>query len=265
MYRFQYHTAKDLKAALEAFKGAEDAVFLAGGQTLIPIFKQRLAAPSDVIDLSRITALKGIKKGEGFIEVGATACHAEVASAKEIQTSLPALAALAGHIGDPAVRNMGTLGGSIANNDPAADYPAAVLALGASVITHAREIAAKDFFTGLFETALDDGEVITAVRFPTPDRAAYAKFPNPVSRYALVGVFVADFRGDVRVAVTGAGPCVFRWQEAEAALTKNFSGDALENLSYPPDDLGEDIHASPAYRAHLISVMTRRALRKINK
>ena len=263
MYDFSYHRPNSLNDAARLRASAEDGLYLAGGHTLIPTLKQRLAAPSDIIDLSAVPDLSGIHVDETAVTVGAMTRHAEVASSPEVAQALPVLAELAGQIGDPAVRNRGTLGGSIANADPAADYPAAVLGLGATVITTAREIAGDDFFTGLFETALDEGEIITAVRFPIPNAAAYRKFPNPASRYAVVGVLVARTESGVRVAVTGAGAHVFRVPEMEAALAGDFSPDAIADIIVPADDLNADIHASAEYRAHLVGVMARRAISRI--
>ncbi len=228
--------------------------------TLIPTLKQRLARPSDLIDLGGIAELRGIKRESNAVVVGAMTRHVEVATSDAVKGAIPALAQLAGMIGDPAVRNRGTIGGSIANNDPAADYPAAVLGLGATVVTNKRRIAADDFFKGMFETALGPDEIITAVSFPVPEKAAYTKFRNPASRYAIVGVFVAKTAGGVRVAVTGAGPVVFRQKEMEAALGKSFTADAVANIKVRPDGLNSDIHASAEYRAHLVTVMAKRAV-----
>ena len=260
MYRFDYHKAASVADAADRLKAAEDGTLMAGGQTLIPTLKQRLAAPTDVIDLTGIADIVGVAVDGGQVTVGAMTTHAAVAASDEIRSAIPALAALAGSIGDPQVRNRGTLGGSIANNDPAADYPAALLGLGAVVVTNAREITADDFFTGMFETALDDGEIVTAVRFPVPQAAAYVKFPNPASRYAIVGVFVARTGDGVRVAVTGAGPGVFRVPEMEAALAANFSADAVAGIAVAPDDLNADLHASAEYRASLVTTMAKRAV-----
>jgi len=260
MHPFAYHRAESLDQARTLLKEGEDAQPLAGGMTLIPTLKQRLAMPSDLVDLGRIDALRGIEAAENALVIGAMASHDSVASSKAVRDRIPALAYLASRIGDPAVRARGTLGGSIANNDPAADYPGAVVGLGATVVTTDREIAADDFFLDMFETALEEGEIITAVRFPVPRRAAYEKFPNPASRYAVVGAFVAETKGGVRVAITGAGPTVFRVAEMEAALTEDFRPDALEGLSVPADGLNADIHASAEYRAHLVTVMARRAV-----
>ena len=259
MHTFNYRRATSVEDAAAAFQGAEDGAYLSGGHTLLPTMKQRLAAPSDLIDLAGIAALAGIAVDGEAVEIGALTPHAAVAASADVQGAIPALAALAGKIGDPQVRNKGTIGGSIANNDPAADYPAALLGLGASVVTDRRTIAADDFFTDLFETALESGEIITAVRFPRPRKAGYAKFPNPASRYAIVGVMAAETADGVRIAVTGAGPCVFRATAMEAALSGGLDPEAtLPALS--PDDLNSDIHASAEYRAHLVGVMAQRAM-----
>ncbi len=263
MYNFTYHRAGSVDAAAAKLAEGDEAKLLAGGMTLLPTMKQRLARPSDLIDLNEIAGLSGITVAGGAGTMGATTRHADVAASAEVKQAIPALAKLAGGIGDPAVRNRGTIGGSIANNDPAADYPAAVLGLGATVITNKREIAGDDFFLGLFETALQDGEIITAVRFPVPQKAGYFKFPNPASRYAVVGVFVAKTANGVRVAVTGAGPCVFRQAEMEAALASNFSVGALSGITQDPDGLNEDIHASAEYRANLVVVGAKRAVAEI--
>jgi len=246
--------------AVSALQSAEDGKFLAGGMTLIPTLKQRLASPSDVVDLSEVGELKGISEEGGAIKIGAMTTHADVASSDVVKAAIPALADLAGHIGDPQVRNRGTIGGSIANADPAADYPAAIVGLNATVHTNQRTVAADDFFTGMFETALNDDELITAVSFPKPSKAGYAKFPNPASRYAIVGVMVAQTGGETRVAVTGAAPSVFRSSDAESALAANFSADALGNLSVASGNLNTDLHASAEYRAHLVGVMAKRAV-----
>ena len=260
MYDFIYQKPASLADAAKAIAAAEDGKLMAGGMTLIPTLKQRLARPSDVIDLGKIAELAGIKKDGNAIVVGAMTRHAEVAHSEVVKAAIPALADLADGIGDPQVRNRGTIGGSIANNDPAADYPGAIVALGATVITNKRKIAGDDFFTGMFETALEPNEIVTAVSFPLVDKAAYAKFPNPASRYAIVGVFVAKTAAGVRVAVTGAGPCVFRVPEMEQALAKSFAADAIKDVKVAPGDLNSDIHASSEYRAHLINVMARRAV-----
>ena len=260
MYDFKFQRPTSLDAATKALAAAEDGKYLAGGMTLIPTMKQRLAQPSDLIDLGAIDALSGIRREGDELVIGATTTHAEVAASEEVRSAIPALAELASHIGDPAVRVRGTIGGSIANADPAADYPAAVVGLAATVQTNTRSIAADDFFTGLFETALGDDEVITAVRFPIPVRAGYAKFPNPASRYAVVGVLVAEGPGGTRVAVTGAGASVFRVADMEKALTGDFSPQAVAGMSVPASGVNSDIHASDEYRAHLVTVMAKRAV-----
>jgi carbon-monoxide dehydrogenase medium subunit len=261
MYAFAYHRPSTVAEAVSLLQGATDGRFLAGGHTLIPTLKQRLASPSALIDLSRIGELKRIFIDRGSqLVIGATTTHAEVAASQDVRSWTPALAHLAERIGDAQVRNLGTIGGSIANNDPVADYPAAVVGLNATVHTNQRQIAADDFFTGMFDTALNDGEIITEVCFPKPDKAGYMKFPNPASRYAIVGVMVAQSGGDVRVAVTGAGPCVFRLPDFEQALASNFAPSALDGLSVSSADLNTDIHASAEYRAHLVKVMAKRAV-----
>ena len=261
MYDFTYHKPHTAAEAVAAVAGGEDAQFLAGGMTLIPTMKQRLASPSDLVDLAGLSDLKGVREAGGAIVIGAMTTHAEVADADLVRRKCPALAALAGGIGDPQVRTRGTIGGSIANNDPAADYPAACVALGATIVTNTREISADDFFTGLFSTALEDGELITAVRFPPTDKAAYQKFHNPASRYAIVGVFVAKANGGARAAVTGASQDgVFRLTDLEQSLASNWSADAADAVSVAEDGLNSDIHASAEYRAHLIKVMAKRAI-----
>jgi carbon-monoxide dehydrogenase medium subunit len=259
-YAFEYRRAASLADAETLLAGSPDAKLLAGGQTLIAAMKMRLAQPSHLIDISALKELAFIRAAGDTITIGAAAKHFEVATSPEVNRLIPALAELAESIGDPAVRHMGTLGGSLANNDPAADYPAAALGLGASVRTNRRTIADNDFFTGMFSTALDDGEIITEVAFPVPERAGYAKFPNPASRYAMVGVFVAKTKSGVRVAVTGAAPCVFRVPDMEAALSRNFKTDAIANISVNADGMNSDIHGSAEYRAHLVTVMAKRAV-----
>jgi len=260
MYNFAYHKAKSVaEAAAQAGKG-DEAKLLAGGMTLLPTLKQRLAKPSDLIDLGGIAELKGIKRDGNALVIGAMTRHIEVAESAEVRKAIPALALLAGMIGDPAVRNRGTIGGSVANNDPAADYPAALVALGATVTTNQRKLVAEQFFTGMFETALAAGEIVTSVSFPIPEKANYQKFRNPASRYAIVGVFVARTKDGVRVAVTGAGPAVFRQKEMESALAKNFAADAIKDVKQSASGLNADIHASAEYRAHLVGVMARRAV-----
>jgi aerobic carbon-monoxide dehydrogenase medium subunit len=259
MYEFEYHRATSLDDAANRLAD-EEAKLVAGGMTLIPTLKLRLAKPTQLIDLAAIPSLKGISEEGDAVVIGAMTRHADVNRSDIVKRTIPALAALAGHIGDPAVRNRGTLGGSIANNDPAADYPAAIVALNATVRTNKREIAADQFFTGLFETALQPGEIVTAVRFPKVAQGNYQKFKNPASRYAIVGVFVARTPAGVRVAVTGAGPCVFRVPAMETALARSFTPDAIKDIQIPQDSLNSDIHASAEYRAHLVNVMARRAV-----
>jgi len=260
MYEFNYHRPSSIDEARKLLADCDDPKIVAGGMTLLPTMKMRLAAPSDLIDLSDVKSLSGISDDGDTITVGAMTCHADVAHSDVVRSAIPALAELAGVIGDPQVRHRGTIGGSVANSDPAAHYPAAVLGLAATVITDRREIEADDFFTGMFDTALADDEIITAIRFPKPKRAAYAKFANPASRYAVAAVMVADTGNGVRVAVTGAGPSAFRARELEAALSKDFSVSALDGLSIAASDLNGDMHASPEYRAHLVMVMARRAV-----
>jgi len=260
MYDFTHHRPASVDAAVAALTGSDDGKIMAGGMTLIPTLKQRLASPSDVVDLGAIAALKGIKEEGGNIVIGAMTTHAAVAANATVKAKIPALAHLADGIGDPQVRNRGTIGGSIANNDPAADYPAGLVGLGATVITSKRQIPADDFFTGLFETALAEDEIVTAVAFPVPEKAAYAKFANPASRYAIVGVMVSKGPAGVRVAVTGAAPCVFRLGEAETALGGSFSADAVAQVKVSSDGLNSDLHASAEYRANLVSVMLKRAV-----
>jgi carbon-monoxide dehydrogenase medium subunit len=260
MHDFNYQKAGSVADAVSALNAADDGTVMAGGMTLLPTLKQRLAAPSDVIDLAGASGLSGISVSGG-VTIGAMTTHAAVAGSADVKGAIPALADLAEGIGDPQVRNRGTIGGSVANNDPAADYPAACLALGAMIQTDRREIPADDFFNGLFETALAEDEIITSVSFPAAEKAAYIKFPNPASRYALVGVFVAKTAAGVRVAVTGAGDSgVFRASALEQALSSNFSPSALDNVTVSADDLMSDIHASAEYRAHLITTMAKRAV-----
>jgi carbon-monoxide dehydrogenase medium subunit len=260
MYSFAYHRAATAKDAVAAFKKGKESRYLAGGHTLLPSMKLRLAHPSDLVDIGRIADLKGIKVEGGSIIIGAATPHAEVAGSAAVAKACAALAKLAGGIGDPQVRNRGTLGGSLANSDPAADYPAAVLGLGATITTDSRTIKADDYFKGLFETALKDGELITSVSFPVAEKAGYAKFANPASRYAIVGVFVAKTKDGVRVAVTGAGPCAFRQTDMETALSANFSPAAIEGIEVSAANLNSDLHASAEYRAHLVGVMAKRAI-----
>jgi carbon-monoxide dehydrogenase medium subunit len=262
MYETNYHRPSSLADAAKLFSGAADARYLAGGQTLIPTMKQRLAAPSDVIDITRVAELKGISASGDTLTIGAATTHFEVSTSDAVKKAIPALAYLASLIGDPAVRHKGTIGGSLANNDPAADYPAAALALGATIHTNKRTIAADDYFKGLFATALDEGELITKVSFPVPAKAGYAKFPNPASRYAMTGVFVAKLKdGKVRVGVTGAGAKgVFRAASIESALAASWSAGALGNIAIDANGLLSDIHGSAAYRANLVKVMAKRAV-----
>lgn len=260
MYDFRYHRPDTVAEAARLFAQSEDAMYLSGGQTLIPSLKHRLRRPSDLIDLGRISELRGIGVAPDHVTVGAMTRHADVAGSAEIMAALPVLAQLAGLIGDRQVRNMGTIGGSIANADPAADYPAAVLGLGATVMTDRREIVADDFFTSLFETALEPGEIIRSLRFPLPRRAAYQKFPNPASGYAMVGVLVAQFATGVRVAVTGAAASAFRVPAMEQALERQFAADSLESVTVSADDLNADMHGSAVYRANLVTVLARRAV-----
>jgi carbon-monoxide dehydrogenase medium subunit len=259
-YGFTYRRAPSVAEAEALLKASPDAKLLAGGQTLIAAMKMRLAQPSALIDIAHIAELSFVRAVGGSIAVGAATKHFEVAESADIANAIPALATLAGSIGDPAVRHMGTLGGSLANNDPAADYPAAVLGLNATIRTQRRSIAADDFFTGMFSTALEDGEIITEVSFPIPECAAYEKFPNPASRYAMTGVFVAKMKAGVRVAVTGAGHCVFRLPDMEAALARNFVPEAIADITADANELNADIHGSAEFRAHLISVMAKRAV-----
>ncbi len=260
MHSMNYHSASSAADAAAKVAAAADGQLLAGGQTLLPAIKNRLAAPKDLIGLTR-AGLSGVSLSGNEITVGAMTTHAEVAGDSTAKSHLPAVAALADGIGDPAVRHRGTIGGSIANNDPAADYPAAVLGLGATVKTDRRSIEADDFFTDLFETALESGEIVTAVTFPSVERSAYSKFPNPASRYAMVGVFVAKMAGGVRVAVTGAGADgVFRHAGLEAALSADFSAEAVDGVEVSSDGLMSDIHGSAEYRAHLVKVMAKRAV-----
>jgi carbon-monoxide dehydrogenase medium subunit len=259
MYDFAYHKPASLNEAAKLIAGA-DSKLLAGGMSLIPSLKLRLNRYNALIDLGALPELKGIRRDGNALVIGAMTPHAEVAASIEVQRALPALAVLAEGIGDPLVRNRGTLGGSMANADPAADYPAAVVGLGATVITNRRNIPADDFFTGVFETTLQPDEIITAVRFPIPQRAAYAKYRQPASRFAIVGVFVSQSADGMRVAVTGAAPSVFRFAAAEAALTKRFDASVLDGITPDAEGLNSDLHASSVYRAHAVVEMARRAV-----
>jgi carbon-monoxide dehydrogenase medium subunit len=265
MYQFDYVKAKSLKDAGRLLASHGEAKLLAGGMTLIPTLKQRLARPSHLVDITQLAELQGIKLKAGRLEIGAATRHHQVAASAVVRKAIPALAQLAGVIGDPQVRNRGTLGGSVANNDPAADYPAAVLGLGATIVTTQREIAADDFFQGMFSTALEANEIITKVQFPIAKKVAYQKFKHPASGFALVGVFVSKRGSDVRVAVTGAGANgVFRVPEFEAALKKRFNPKSLDGVSVSVDGMNNDIHAGPEYRAHLVGVLARRAVADAN-
>ncbi len=265
MYETRYHKPDSVVEALALFAAAAEGRYLSGGQTLIPTMKQRLAAPTDVVDITGIAELKGITATGEAVSIGAAATHAEVHRSDAVRGAIPALADLAGMIGDPAVREMGTIGGSLANNDPAADYPAAVLALGATVHTNKRALAAQDFFAGLFATALEEGEIVTRVTVPVPEKAAYRKFRNPASRYAMAGVFIARMRdGAIRVGVTGAGSNgVFRSQAIEKALAISWSPAAIETVTVDPAEMLSDIHAGAAYRANLVKAMAKRAVAAI--
>ena len=263
MYQFSYHKPATIEEAMGLFTNAEDGMYLAGGQTLIPTMKQRLAAPTDVIDLSAVGEMIGVEVSDNVVSVGALTRHDEVATSTQIQATLPVLADLAGQIGDGQVRNRGTIGGSIANSDPAADYPAAVIGLGATIHTPSRTIAGDDYFKDLFETELASGEIITRIDFPVPTRAAYCKFPNPASRYAVVGVLIADFDGAIRVGVTGAGPCAFRATGLEEVLNAELNPAALDDVEVPDAGFNSDLHASAEYRAHLVKVMAKRAVAKM--
>ena len=258
MKNFNFKSPANTKEATKLATGR--ATFLAGGMSLIPAMKLRLAAYSDLINIKNIKSLSGIKVSSKSIKIGATTTHAEVADSKEVGKSISSLSILADGIGDPQVRNRGTIGGSIANNDPAADYPSACLALNATIHTNKRKIPADKFFKGMFETDLKKGELIEAVEFEVPEKSAYSKFPNPASRYAVVGVYVAKLKKEVRVAVTGAGSCVFRSKELESALSSNFSSSAIDSASISNKGLNSDLHASAEYRAHIIKVMAKKAV-----
>lgn len=259
MYDFAYHKPATVADAVKLLADPE-AKAISGGHTLIPALKHRLNKPSAVVDLSGIAEMKGIKRVGNAIVIGALTRHVEVATSAEVKAAIPALAYLASQIGDVQVRNRGTLGGSVSNNDPAADYPAAVLGLGATIHTSKRKIAADDFFLGMFTTALEQDEILTAIEFPIPEKAGYAKMKNPASRYVMAGVFVARTGGAVRVAVNGAGPCVFRQADMEKALSANWSADAVAGVKQSADGLNGDIHGSAEYRAHLVGVMAKRAI-----
>jgi carbon-monoxide dehydrogenase medium subunit len=259
MYDFAYHKPGSVADAVKLLADP-DAKAISGGHTLLPALKHRLNRPTALVDLSGIAEMRGIKRVGNAIVIGALTRHVEVATSAEVKAAIPALAYMASHIGDVQVRNRGTIGGSVSNNDPAADYPGAVLGLGATVHTSSRRIAADDFFQGMFTTALEPGEILTAVEFPIVDKAGYAKMKNPASRYVMAGVFVSKAGGAVRVAVNGAGPCVFRQGAMEAALAATWSPDALAGIEQSAADLNSDIHGSAEYRAHLVTVMAKRAV-----
>ncbi len=267
MYQTSYHRPKSLAEAAKLFSSSGDAAYISGGHTLLPTMKARLAAPKNLIDLRHVPELKGIQVSGDAVTIGAATTHAEVANSADVKKAIATLAGLAGSIGDPQVRHLGTIGGSVANNDPAADYPVAVMALAGTVHTDKRQIAADEYFTGLFTTALNEGEIVTKVAFKVPAESGYAKFRNPASRYPMAGVFIAKHKdGSVRVAVTGAGnDGVFRWKAAEEALAKNFSADALKGLKVDASGMMGDIHGSAEYRANLVAVMARRAMENLGK
>ena len=258
MKNFNFKSATNTKEASKLISGR--ATFLAGGMTLLPAIKLRLASYSDLINIKKIKSLSGIKVSSKSLKIGSTTTHAEVAASKEVGKTIASLSILAEGIGDPQVRNRGTIGGSIANNDPAADYPSACLALNATIHTSKRKISVDKFFKGMFETDLKKGELIETIEFEIPEKSAYAKFPNPASRYAVVGVYVAKLKKETRVAITGAGSCVFRSKELESALTSNFSPSAIENVNISSKGLNSDIHASAEYRAHIIKAMAKKAV-----
>jgi aerobic carbon-monoxide dehydrogenase medium subunit len=264
MYALNYVKAKSVKEAADFLNKHPEAKLLAGGMTLLPTLKQRLARPTHLVDIAGLAELAKIETKAGKLVIGAGVKHHAVATSAVVKKAIPALAGLAGGIGDPQVRNQGTIGGSVANNDPAADYPAAVLGLDATVVTSKRPIPADRYFKGLFATALEEGEIIVRVEFPLPKGAAYSKFHHPASGYAMTGVFIAQTAGGVRVAVTGAGPGVFRWKEAEAALAKSLKPAALEGLKLDSSGFNNDMHADREYRANLVRVMAKRALAKLS-
>jgi len=263
VFSVDYVRARSLDQAKAFLASNPEAKLLSGGMTLIPTLKQRLAQPSHLLDITGLPELRGIEAKDGVLVVGAATRHQQVAASAVVREAIPALAELAHQIGDPQVRNMGTMGGSLANNDPAADYPAAALGLGATIHTDRRSIAADDYFQGMFATALEEGEIVVRIAFPVPKRAAYMKFPHPASGYAMTGVFVAQTGAGVRVAVTGAGPCVFRWTAAEEALGKSLTAAALEGLPLDDSEMNEDIHGTREYRANLVRVMAKRAVAKL--
>jgi carbon-monoxide dehydrogenase medium subunit len=260
MYDFAYHKPSSVADAVKLLSADPDARPISGGQTLLPALKHRLNKPTSLVDLSGIAELRGAKREGDTVRIGALTKHVEVQNNPDVKSAIPALAYMAGVLGDIQVRNRGTMGGSVANNDPAADYPAAVLGLGATVVTDKRRIAADDYFQGMFTTALEPGELLVAIEFPIPEKAGYAKMRNPASRYVLAGVFVAKTKGGVRVVVNGAGPGVFRQTEMEQALSANWSPDAVAGIKQPSEGLNADIHGSAEYRAHLVTVMAKRAV-----
>ncbi len=260
MYDFAYHKPTTVADAVKLLSADSDARPISGGQTLLPALKHRLNKPTSLVDLSGIAELRGVKRDGNKIVIGAMTRHAEVANSAEVKAAIPMLAQLASGIGDNQVRNRGTIGGSVSNNDPAADYPSAVVALNATIVTSSRRIAADDFFQGMFTTALEPGELLVAVEFPIPEKAGYAKMRNPASRYVMAGAFVAKTGGQVRVAINGAAACVFRQADMEAALAANWSPDAVASVKQPADDMNSDIHGSAEYRAHLVTVMAKRAV-----
>ncbi|HWM81512.1 MAG TPA: xanthine dehydrogenase family protein subunit M [Pseudolabrys sp.] len=265
MYAFTYHRPTTVRQAANLLAKNPEAKLLAGGHSLVPVMKQRLAAPSVIVDLNKVEGISGVELKGRSIVIGALTRHADVANSPVVKEHMPALAGVPGSIGDPQVRNRGTIGGSIANNDPNADYPAACLGLGATIVTNKRRISADDFFTGMFSTALEENEIIVKVQFPIARKAAYEKFKHPASGFALVGVFVSKRSSDIRVAVTGAGANgVFRVTAFEEALKKRFASKSLEGLTVSPDEMSSDIHAGAEYRAHLVGVLARRALDKAN-
>ncbi|MDG1987740.1 MAG: xanthine dehydrogenase family protein subunit M [Halieaceae bacterium] len=264
MYQFDYEAPDSIEAAVAALRENDESKLVAGGMTLLPTMKLRLARPEVLIDINNIESLFGISELEESLVIGAMTRHADVAMSSIVQNFIPGLACLAESIGDPQVRNRGTIGGSVANNDSAADYPAGLVGLDATVVTDRREISADNFFTDMFETALEVDEIITAVRIPIPQRATYMKFPNPASRYAVVGVMIAEVSDGIRVAVTGASPCVFRATVLEEALEEDFTPEAIANIAIDGVQFNEDIHASAEFRAHLVKVMARRAVLAIS-
>jgi len=260
MYDFAYHKPSSIADAVKLLAADPDAKPVSGGHTLLPALKHRLNKPSALVDLSGIAEMTGIRRAGNSIIIGALTKHNDVATSDVVKAAIPALAFMASHIGDNQVRNRGTLGGSVANNDPASDYPAAVLGLGATVHTNKRKIAADDFFQGMFATALEEGEIVVAVEFPIPEKAGYAKLKNPASRYVMAGAFISKGPMGLRVAINGAAPCVFRQAEMEAALDRNWSADSVAGIKQAADDLNSDIHGSAEYRAHLVTVMAKRAV-----